>query len=125
MRFFRKEHAFSRLEEFSKLPEGWHFGEGDAVDEKSISLAKEIISFVEQFQPNLVVEVFPSICGYIRLCFYIGKEEKTNADLYWEFDLISEDQINYLKEDHNVEVAEMENINKQKVFDILQNEYIF
>jgi len=59
------------------------------------------------------------------LCFYIGKEEKTNADLYWEFDLISEDQINYLKEDHNVEVAEMENINKQKVFDILQNEYIF
>lgn len=100
-----------RLEEFKQLEKGWHFGDGDPIAQTSFDIVNELITVggAPQFE---VMEVFPHIDGGIRICFY-------RDDLYLEFDVYPNGQIDYRKEIDDKLIEETENIDKSTAMLIL------
>lgn len=66
------EEILERLQSFSVLPDGWHYGEGCAASSFTVECAIELCSLLTRHGLH-EVEVFPGIYGGITVFGYRGK----------------------------------------------------
>jgi len=107
------DSIIEELESFSKLEEGWSYGEGGPIPFKVIEIAKKVYK-VGSYHINSV-NVFPGTDGSILVVFYkedISIEVVINKDL--SLDLTLEKGIgfdyNILLEEYDVRLTRIENI---------------
>lgn len=63
----------SKLQQFRRLPTGWYYGEGTAIDEKQVELAERILARAEELGIRRA-DAFPGPNDQIGLSFYIGDD---------------------------------------------------
>lgn len=67
------EQTFKLLDEFAKLPAGWHYGEGCAPRFETLKGAREFLSRAVSLGAT-ATNAFPGVDGEIALTFYLGKK---------------------------------------------------
>lgn len=101
----------AKIEEFSYLPGGWHYGEGVAPTRKMVNQAVGWSKIIKSFGfPK--TDAFPGVDGEIMVTGYLGQH-------YVEL-LIEEGSVTLTYESAGKEVACFENVTPSKAFEELQ-----
>ncbi len=82
--------ARRKLEEFTKLPQGWNFGEGVPASRKLVALANGVLDRAQDlgFQ---ITDAFPGISGEVQINLYQGEQ-------YFEFIIDAPDCVTFVYE---------------------------
>lgn len=75
-------HILKLLDDFSKLPKGWNFGEGVPSSSVALYQSKHILNSARGLGVK-EIEAFPGIDGEIQLCFY---DSKFTLEIVFEID---------------------------------------
>lgn len=73
-------NIFEIIDDFSKLPKGWNFGEGVPSSPVALHQSRNILNFAGNLGLK-DVEAFPGIEGEIQLCFY---DAEFNLEIVFE-----------------------------------------
>ncbi len=103
-----------RISDFLKLPQGWHYGEGNAPNEETVDDALRIYNQTTLL--GLKSEAFPGIDGEIQINCYSG-----NKTL--EFTVESTGMVSLTKEENDIEISSHENLTVEAVLNIVREEY--
>ncbi len=103
-----------RISDFLKLPQGWHYGEGNAPNEKTVDDSLFINNQATLL--GLKTEAFPGINGEIQINCY--SDHKT-----LEFTIESTGKILLVKEDGGIEISNQEDLTIEEALNIIRKEY--
>ena len=103
-----------RISDFLKLPQGWHYGEGNAPNEKTVDDSLRINNQATLL--GLKTEAFPGINGEIQINCYLG-------DKTLEFTIESTDKILLVEEENDIEISSQDNLTVGEVLNFIRKEY--
>ena len=91
-----------KLEEFTRLPQGWNFGEGVPASRKLVALANGVLDRAQDlgFQ---IADAFPGISGEVQVNLYHGEH-------YFEFVLDAPEQVTFVYEQADKEKVYLEGV---------------
>lgn len=101
-----------KLEEFTKLPLGWSFGEGVPVTRKLVALANGVLDRAQDlgFQ---VADAFPGLSGEVQINLYQGEH-------YFEFILDAPDCVTFVYEQGDEEKEYLEGVTLFEALTVLE-----
>lgn len=102
-----------RISDFLKLPQGWHYGEGNAPNEETVDDALRINNQATLL--GLRTEAFPSINGEIKINCYFGHETL-------EFTIGSTNRALLVEEESDSEISSQDNLTVEGVLNIIKEE---
>lgn len=103
-----------RISDFLKLPQGWHYGEGNAPNEKTVD--DSLLINNQATLLGLKTEAFPGINGEIQINCYF--EDKT-----LEFTIESTGEILFVEEESGVEISSREDLTIKEVLNLIRKKY--
>lgn len=103
-----------RISDFLKLPQGWHYGEGNAPNEKTVDDALRINNQATLL--GLKTEAFPGVNGEIQMNCYLG-------DTNLEFTIEPTGEISLIEEKNDIEISNQENMTVEIVFNFIREKY--
>ena len=103
-----------RISDFLKLPQGWHYGEGNAPKEKTVD--DSLLINNQATLLGLKTEAFPGINGEIQINRY--SEDKT-----LEFTIESTGNILFVEEESGIEISSQEDLTIEEVLNLIRKEY--
>lgn len=97
-----KNDTLLRINDFSSLPKGWHFGEGSEISDDAIDVASKV--FYGLFSQGIsITDAFPGVDGEVRVTGYFNEH-------YIEITVENDCSITYLYEVNDIEKEYQENI---------------
>lgn len=102
-----KDMATSKIQNFEKFIDGWHFGEGVAFSKSTLDLAIEIIMLIKKLGYG-VVDAFPGTDGSLGIYTY---ENGKNIDI----DINQQGLLKLKIEDDNSDIIFEDNISIEKL----------
>jgi len=103
-----------RISDFLNLPQGWHYGEGNAPNEKTVHDSLRINNQATLL--GLKTEAFPGINGEIQINCY-------SKDKTLEFTIESTGKISLVEEENDIEISSQDNLTVGKVLNFIREKY--
>lgn len=103
-----------KISDFLNLPQGWHYGEGNAPNENTVH--DSLLINNQATLLGLKTEAFPGINGEIQINCY--SEDKT-----LEFTIESTGKILLVEEESGIEISSQEDLTIEGVLDFIRKEY--
>jgi len=102
----------NKLDEFSKLSNGWHFGEGTSPSSTALSMARDASLFLSELGVTKQ-DCFPGVFGEIRVTGYLN-------DLYIEITYENDDTTSLVIEKSGDEKVQLEKLASQSLQAIIR-----
>ncbi len=103
-----------RISDFLKLPQGWHYGEGHAPNEKTVN--DSLLINNQATLLGLKTEAFPGINGEIEIDCY-------SKDKTLEFTIESTGKILLVEDESGIETSSQEDLTIKDALDFIRKEY--
>lgn len=103
-----------RISDFLNLPQGWHYGEGNAPNEKTVH--DSLLINNQATLLGLKTEAFPGINGEIQINCY--SKNKT-----LEFTIESTGKILLVEEESGIEISSQEDLTIEEALNFIRKEY--
>lgn len=103
-----------RISDFLNLPQGWHYGEGNAPNEKTVH--DSLLINNQATLLGLKTEAFPGINGEIQINCY-------SKDKTLEFTIESTGKILLVEEENDIEISNQDNLTVGEVLNFIRKEY--
>lgn len=103
-----------KILDFGKLKDGWNYGEGIPIQQKTIDSAIDLNNDIRS-NGFLETDAFPGPDGSIMTTLYEGKD-------YLEFTIHPDESITYAREEDNKDIAFKENLSAQDAKNLI-NEF--